>query len=122
MIPELPVWLQDVNGLAALVSAIAALVAAVRASRAARDAGKTAAQVAPNGGSSMRDSVTRTEADVAVIRASLEALTDAHRSHGHQLGEVRRDLTAAVDRHEADVRRIDRALDRQSRRPSDPCP
>ena len=120
MTPDLPVWLQDLNGLAALVSAVAALVAAVRASRAARDAGKTAAQVTPNGGSTMRDSVTRTEADVAVIRASLEALDNLGRSQGHQLGELRRDLSDAVDRHEDDVRRLDRAIDRHLRGPSDP--
>lgn len=122
MIPELPLWLQDLSGIAALVSAVAALVAAVRATGAARDAGKTAAQVSPNGGSTMRDSIGRTEADVAVIRASLEALTDAHRSQGHQIGEIKRDLTQAVDRHEDDIRRLDRAVERRSGRPGDPCP
>lgn len=123
---DVPVWLQDLNGIAGILSAIAALVAATRAGRAARDAGtaardagKTAAQVTPNGGSTMRDSVSRTEADVAVIRASLEGLTNISRSMGHQIGEVRRDLTAAVDRHEDDIRRLDRAVE-QSRRPSDP--
>ena len=126
MIPDLPLWLQDLNGIAGILSAIAALVAATRAGRAARDAGtaardagKTAAQVSPNGGGSMRDSVTRTEADVSVIRASLEALTNISRSQGHQIGEIRRDLTAAADRHETAVARLDRAIERQSDRPGD---
>lgn len=122
-----PVWLQDLNGIAGIIGAIAALVAATRAGSAARDAGKaardagaTAAQVTPNGGSTMRDSISRTEADVSVIRASLEALANVTRSHGHRLGEIRKDLTAAVERHETDVQRIDRAIERNSRRPGDP--
>lgn len=122
-LPELPVWLQDLNGLAGIISAIAALVAATRAGsaardagRAARDAGTTAAQVAPNGGgSSMRDSITRTEADVSVIRASLESLAKTTSSHGWRLGEIRRDLTQAVERHETDISRLDRAVERLDR-------
>lgn len=120
MTPDLPLWLQDLNGLAALISAVAALVAASRAGRAAdsagkaaRDAGTTAAQVTPNGGSTMRDSITTTAADVAIIRASLEALAKTTSSHGWRLGEIRRDLTAAIDRHEDDIKRIDRAIERE---------
>lgn len=113
MTPDLPLWLQDLNGLAALVSAVAALVAASRAGKAARDAGTTAAQVTPNGGSTMRDSITTTAADVAIIRASLEALAKTTSSHGWRLGEIRRDLTAAIDRHEDDIKRIDRAIERE---------
>ena len=112
-------WWQDLAGIAGVISAVAALIAAVRASaaatsagKAAKDAGKTAAQVSPNGGGSMRDSVTRTESDVAVIRAGLELLTNITRSQGHQIGEVRRDLSAAVERHESDINRIDRTLER----------
>lgn len=123
---DIPVWLQDLNGIAGVIGAIAGLIAAVRSSKAAAaadkaaaSADKTAAQVTPNGGGSMRDSVTRTEADVSVIRASLEALTNISRSQGHQIGEIRRDLTAAVDRHETDVARLDRAIERQSDRPGD---
>ena len=117
---DIPVWLQDLNGIAGVIGAIAGLIAAVRsgkaaaaADKAAASADKTAAQVTPNGGSTMRDSVSRTEADVAVIRASLEGLANISRSMGHQIGEVRRDLTAAVDRHEDDIRRLDRAVERR---------
>lgn len=120
MIPALPVWLQDLDGLAALVGAAAALVAAFRANKAADAAGKTAAQVTPNGGGSMRDSVSRTEADVAVIRARVESLGDAHRSHGHQLGEIKRDLDAKTRRHDQDVQALREEM--RSRRPGDPSP
>ena len=120
MVPDLPLWLQDLSGIAALVSAVAALVAAVRATGAARDAGKTAAQVSPNGGSTMRDSVSRTEADVAVIRTQVESLGDAHRSHGHQLGEIKRDLDAKTRRHDQDVQALREEI--RSRRPDDACP
>lgn len=73
------------------------------ATNAAASASDAATQSKPNSGSTMRDAVGRTEADVQTALAKLDGLGKLARSQGHQIGELRRDYTAAVLRHDADV-------------------
>lgn len=78
----LPPVVLDLVGLAAVISAVASLVAAFRAGRAVRE-------TQPNGGSSLRD---RVDANQRAIRGI-----------GHQIGEMRADLTTYARSHDADM-------------------
>lgn len=87
------------------LSGLAAVLAALRELRTSRvDVRAVRAQVEPNHGSSLADSVRRTEASV----------TDLSRRMGHELGEIRRDvqgvrddLRAARSDHESRLERLE---------------
>lgn len=82
MLPEL------VTSAAALITSIGSFIAATISARRAGEARTAstvaAAEVTPNHGGSLKDSIVRIEAAVGHI-------AEMQRSHGYQIGELRRD-------------------------------
>lgn len=94
MVPEVIGAVGGLGGLGALVTGVASLM----------EARRVRSSVEPNHGSSLADSVRRTEVAIAEIRDDMRSLD--HRL-GHELGEVRR----AADREHADYDARLRALE-----------
>ena len=101
---------------AAITAALGVLVQNWRTNRRTRAAVETVeAEVSPNHGSSMRDSVARTETttlDTLDTLRSVRATLDGHgkliSSLGHQLGELRDDARQIHEDHAARLRALER--------------
>lgn len=111
-----------VGTIGTIVSARYAWLAKQAAQAAHGRASIAAEQTANSHGTNLRDDLDGIADDVRAVAAAIHRIEDVHEattrlvhSQGHQIGEVRRDLTGAVDRHEDDVRRLYHEVDRLRR-------
>ena len=111
-------WWHNADAIAAVLVSVVSAIASIVA---ARMATHTKQQTSNGHKTNLRADLDRVLATVERIEASQSRDLGLARSHGHQLGEIRRDLSDAVSRHEDDVKRLE---DQLRRRPGsgDSCP
>lgn len=97
--------LGGLGGLGATLTALASLITAVKVKRDTR-------LLLPDHGNSVADKINRIEKNVEVLTATVQGLDERTKSIGHQVGEIRRDLSDSASDHD---RRLDRLDSRMSK-------